>query len=197
MSAPRHPLPCHRHWNPRACGHAPSQEQLAPLRAAHARVVGAELRRDAELDAELDAEVSAEISAELGSPDEAERRSGAGQRGGGGGGAAAVGGSRSPSDRDSFSSDSGRPRTHHGVPARRPAARTVPSRDDAATAASDDARDAAPAAAKPRAGAGGAAWLREQAAALQREGEAARSAALIGFGGEAGRFSISPSWLRG
>ena len=46
------------------------------------------------------------------------------------------------------------------------------------------------------AGAGGAAWLREQAAALQREGEAVRSAALVGSAAAA-VFSISPAWLRG
>ena len=44
------------------------------------------------------------------------------------------------------------------------------------------------------AGAGGAAWLREQAAALQREGEAVRSAALVGSA-TAAVFSISPAWL--
>ena len=85
--------------------------------------------------------------------------------------------------------------------------------DDAA-----DAHDGAhlPPGAKPRAGAGGAgadvgavggvgagagaaggaAWLREQAAALQREGEAVRSAALVGSAAAA-VFSISPAWLRG
>jgi hypothetical protein len=133
------------------------QEQIAPLRAAHARVVAAELSH-------LEAEAT-------GAEATGAQAKGA-RRGADGGGAPA------PADESlseaSFSSDSGRPRTRHGVAARPPAAAS--SSGAAPPAGAAEARKGGLAA---DAMAGGAGWLREQAALLQREGEAVRSAALM------------------
>ena len=130
-------------------------EQVGPLRAAHSRVVEAELllREASERDEDAAREAAREAAAGGGANGE-----------GGEGGECSLRSEASSNDSGRRSNDSGRPLTSLGVLAR-------------AADVDADAMAAAPAG-SARARGGGAGWLREQAALLHREGAVLMEAAL-------------------